>query len=188
MQSAINKKQIEDDIYAWVNTFIQPDSGTSWNVVIREQKAPQPNPPYTTLKIITDITKLGLNSNLRPDPDDATGRTLAAFGDVRLTCSIQSFGNGAREAIDRLRSSLDLPEVNEDYFRSKGYSTIEIPPIEDVTEALNTVFEERAIMELGIYLKTKITSTVSTIETVQGEYSISKADGSTVDGDYEIGG
>lgn len=177
MTDGLNLTTFRDDLYDWVNSFIQRDAGDTITLTWVEGQAgsigvkddvpaPQPAPPYVTMK---------LDGPFKEGADDleynSTGDSYTLSGFRRFIFSVQSFGIGAMQDLQRLQGSIDLPESQE-FLRDKGIGIGVEPSVTDLTGIVQTEFEERAIIEIEIYVCHSIDSTVSQIRTSIIDYDL----------------
>lgn len=127
---------LKDDIFDWV------DSLTASTIIWAEQMASQPAPPYITLKIISGPVKLGDELRFNTSNDKFFTAGLRQF-----TLSIQGFGTNALQDLTDILGALDDPDVFED-LKDKSLALVSTPSIIDLTQLLDTVFEERAALDL----------------------------------------
>lgn len=155
-------QEIKDAIYTWAS------SNVTAQVIWAEQEGPRPERPYLTLKLITGPTKTMAIDNFKYD-NDLTKFVLN--GDRSVVLSINAFGNDAFDLLATLQNSLDDPTVIDELFEN-SLSILDDGDIRDVTLALETSFETRAVMEVTFGYAHKRETSVVDIQKVEleGDY------------------
>jgi hypothetical protein len=155
------------------------------------QNAPRPPLPFLSLNIITSV-KQGQDYKgdleVTPVPPDGEEVRRRLEGFRFLTLSVNGYGPGVLQALESLRTSLDLHEVVE-AFDLAGLASIDHPPIQDLSDALDSRTEERANLTLEFSLAVEAQENLYAfgyIETVQGTGTITKDDGTEHVQDFEV--
>ena len=144
-------KTIRDAIFDWVRDYSLSNCFPSLvenHILWADQDGHQPKPPYIALKIISGPTKIGSMDEMFMDE---TTNTLKVDGLRTITLNIEVFGSDALEITTRLEASLQFPQVAE-YFRARDMSAYDNSGITDVTELLETIYEQRASMDVFFYV------------------------------------
>ena len=137
-----------------IYTWFSETSGIT--TIWAEQAGPKPSRPFATLKLITGAVKMGGQDNLRVSSD---GR-FVLNGPRSITLRAQVFGKDALEILTTVRDSLDDPDVI-DVLDAEGLAVMDDGEPSDITEALETIFEQRAVLdvkfEFNVERATKVT-------------------------------
>ena len=172
MSDGLYVDKIRDNVFDWVNRFIQRPNGVDVAVTWAEGEggiaavkadvmSPQPKPPYVSMSLSGPF-KTGSDTLEYNSEDD----NYTITGHRQFNISIQSFGIGATQDLTRLLGAIELPE-SLDQLRSKGISISNVPNVQNITTRLQSKFQERAIIEISIYVCHSIVSNVSQIRTVE---------------------
>lgn len=140
---------IKDALYTWFKKTSGLDS-----VIWADQDGPRPARPYATLRLITGAVKLGGQDNLRVNESGV----FYLNGPREITVSINVMGVSALDILTTARDSLDDPSVIDD-LEADGIAIIEDGSPQNITELLETGFEERAQMDLKIGFQAERDST-----------------------------
>lgn len=106
---------------------------------------------------------MGINDELDYDALDGKFKTK---GLRSLTVNVQVFGKLAGEILSGLQVSLELPEVSEQ-FRARHISVYDNSGVTDVSAQLEESTEERASMDLFVYVPVEGVSGVGSIDGVE---------------------
>ncbi len=155
--------QVKDIIYDWVVQYsidacfkeqVEP------HIIWAEQTGPQPEPPYLTLKVISN-PDVGVKAPFTYEND-----TLSYEKQKSLTLRVNMYGENAMEVLSKLDDSLSLPEVRE-YFIKNELSAYDTAGVFDTTVFLDTIYEQRATLDVFFYYGQSIVSKVKSINTVE---------------------
>ena len=161
--SAIRTKLIE-----FINSAL---TDTGETVVIAGQNAPRPDPPFVSLKITAGSQKVGA---LDEKVYSTARASFVQKAKRRLTVQITAFGSAADNAapvraldiIEDIRVHIDNP-VGHDILRSAGLSVMGDTNITDLTEALETTWLPKAILDLNMLTTFLVDYDPGSIETVK---------------------
>jgi len=171
----MNITAIEDALYAWATGV------TAWPAVFAEQNAPRPGDGFQDTKPYVTI-RLGTSARIAQDfvdvPDAAT-LDQAIIGNREFVVMIQTYGPGARQTAENLRSSFSKPSVQA-AFRAASLVYVDSENVENITELLVSEYEERAILDFTIRTAEELTDEPGVIETVNGQGTIKDPTGATV--------
>jgi hypothetical protein len=125
-------------VYDWFSK--QSGIQTIW----QQESGPRPPRPYATLRLNTGQVKIGGQDNLRQDP---TTGVYSLNGPRRITVACNIYGDGALERLTKVRDSLDDPAVI-DQLDASGIAVEDDGEPQNITEALESHFEDRALMDV----------------------------------------
>lgn len=128
--------EIKAAIYSWVN------SCACRSVIWANQDAPAPARTYITL-LISRIAAVGRDY---VSPPDSAG-TSRVQGNREFTLSLQAFGDSAIQDLMDLRDSLETVSVQQ-ALADSGLAIVEHQQIQDVTFALGSTLEPRAVFDV----------------------------------------
>lgn len=157
---------IQNALYDWVRRTISgliPDE----NIVWRQQGQAFPLRPCVTLKIIDGPRNVGRSGNL----SEGAGTKFGVGVQAVMTISVQVFGSTrihrpmAYQSVIELHSSTMDPEVLSRLSRA-GISVQDRGDPVNLTELVETEYEERAGFDLLIGVAQNIVSDPGTIQTV----------------------
>lgn len=100
-----------------------------------------------------------------------TTYTVATEGMRKAIASINIFGENALDTLAKVRDSLDRPDVSEN-FALAGISHLDETQVNDLTALQETLYEERAQMDLTVTFVAGSEVDVGTIESVRIEGTI----------------
>lgn len=147
-------------IYQTLYNWLTAESGLT--VIRANQKGPRPARPYASLNFLNPSNRLG-NSI---DQQRATDAGLVAAEGMRsAVASINIFGDNALDTMAAVRDSLDRADVQE-VFEDGEIAHLDEGPITDLTELQETIYEERAQMDLTLSFVASSEVDVGTIEEV----------------------
>lgn len=165
----IDLSAVKTALYTWANTA----SGIT--VVFADQSAPRPAKPYISLKV-TGLNSIGHDYEGLPD---ATGD--ASFrGNREFQVYAQTIGSNAIQYAEALHSSLEM-RASRDQLATAGIVFVENLGINDITELLETEWEERAQIDFRFRIASVDTENVGLIEHVEVTQTINDVDGSTIE-------
>lgn len=170
---AFSAKTIRDGLYTWVTGV------TGLQTIWLNPNAPRPKLPYITLNM-TDFQLMNWDWISPPD-DDGMAYLL---GDREFLLEVQYYGDNKFDVMEKLRSSLQIPTIRESLLNA-GVVFVNRESLMDLTELLDTKYEQRIIMELKFRVSNQGVTDVETfeigyIETVSGEGTFKNIDGSVV--------
>ena len=139
---AIDYKNFQNAVYAWVVS--QVSQPCIWD----KPNQPRPKPPYVTLSFITTGVRRGGRGELR---DEGSGFSVNDM--ISITVSVKSYSQDTNEfqtalsTISTLQISLAKEDVGE-ALRKKGVAIWDEGSILDISELLESGFEQRASMDV----------------------------------------
>ena len=131
--------------FATINTAIK-DFLTTYGSAFAtqaENNRPRPSLPYFTFRTAS-LVPIGNDSVLTPN-EDGVAETI---GDREFTISIQYFGDNAVGKLDYLYTCLTKEKVKSDFEVAGFVFVMLIGNINNISELLDSKFEERASMDL----------------------------------------
>jgi len=134
--------EVENKLHAWAKNI----SGRE--AIWENQTAPQPVPPYISLKI-TNVSKDGY--------DDVRYKDDKHYlcGLRRITLSVQVYGQNSLTILTKLKDSLEMQDIESD-LKTVGLGTIEATDILDTTVLIDTVWEGRHSMDVMFNLASNV--------------------------------
>lgn len=162
--------QVEDALRTWVKNA----AGLGERVIMADQGHARPQRPYADVKV-NAMESRGRDEQ-RPIDDDGE-REVVGVRAVRAT--IRTFGANALELSEKIRSALWLETVT-DLLRAAGVSFWTAQPSLDLTTAIETSLEPRAVFEALFGVASMQTENVGIIECVEGEGTFLDVAGTTV--------
>jgi hypothetical protein len=161
--SLITRATIEAAVVTWLS------DATSKTVILANQGTPRPARPYLTV-LISSVRTVG--------GEDA--RAISAvgvqtiYGDREVSVSVQAFGAGALDLARAAALALNKETVRQKLATSGLCPSGITPIVAELTELLETDFEERAQFDAVLALGETYTDTVGLIEHVEGEGTITQ--------------
>jgi hypothetical protein len=157
------RANIETAVLAWL------EAATSETVIFAEQGKPRPSTPYLTAKV-GNIVSFGQDDRRgMTDPGAPSYATQTYRGDREINVSVQAFGSGAmdlaRAAANALRTETTRAQLATAGLCHRGV----VPAVNELTELLETDFEERAQFDATLAFGEEYTDTVPLIEDVEGQ-------------------
>lgn len=140
-------------------TWFSETSGitTIWS----EQSGPRPKRPYATLKVVSGAAKIGGEDNLR----QASSGRFVLNGPRTFALRCQVYGENALTILNEVRDSLDDPLIVEQLDES-GIAIVDDGNPSDITEALETYFEQRAVLDVMLQINTERPTKVGSLAKV----------------------
>lgn len=130
-------------------------------IIFANQNAPRPSYPFMTMHILSKEENEHADI---PRPNDLGVTTISKT--KNFTVSVQSFGPGSLDIMDDLRRTLEKVTVTQD-LRSDGIAFIRVVSgVNDLSDTVDTEFEERAGMDVQFRTTAIVTDTVGVIESV----------------------
>ncbi len=167
------------DLAAFRQTVFDWASGESGLTTIFERpNQPRPSTPYVSLNIVGGPVKQGGQQEVRFDDPTFSVNALLA-----LTVSVKAYGNQTNDPISiltNLQLSLGKLEVLES-LRSGGIAVWNEGPISDISEVLETGFEERANMDVLFAASHSTVTDGGLIEKVDLSGEVEADTGNTID-------
>ena len=152
----IDRSALEDSLYAWADAVL------SVPVIFAEQGGPRPSVPYITIKVRAPTMTGPLEE---APPDSNRDQETRIYYEVPV--SIQLFGSGAMDRATKLQFSLGKSADGPGYTLSQaGLSHLRTDGMDDITELVDTEWEERVSLDLIFMHQATETDAVDTIEHV----------------------
>ena len=182
MSDGLNLNTLRDNLFNWVNAYIQrpgedeDDITVTWAEgesgvagISSDVLSPQPQPPYLSMSLNGPF-KSGSDTIQYNSSDD----NYTITGHRRFTLEIQSFGVGAMQDLLRLQGIIQSPNSILS-LRQNGISINNVPDVNNITTSLQSKFQERAIIEISIYVAHQIISCIGSIEGVDLYFNTDRA-------------
>lgn len=167
-------------IYVWANAVLNGD-GQGVTVFWGEPNGPRAPNPSVRLKLITGPAMIGMDE-LRQDDEDPPNFSIV--GPRTMTLSITAYGDLAAQMISDLQTSVSDPSKVAT-MDAAGVGVLSFGPPRDLTELLETKFEQRHQVDANLIVMEEVTSKPGTIESVEVGGSIEKPDGAgEINGDF----
>lgn len=153
----MTEQELKFAIYEWLSSEL------GITVIYADQNAPRPDKPYATIRIISE-NKLGGNDEGATVDDDG----IQSFcGQREAAVSLNIYGEDAFDSMKLALNSLSKPSILEDFFYNDDIAILNKGDILNLTDVLETEFEERAQMDLLVGYAEEYTDDVGYIETVE---------------------
>ena len=171
----IDFETVEKALWTWVSG----ESGleTIWD----EPNAPRPKTPYALLGLVSPPVKYGSKDDLR----SAGGDDFEITGQRSVAYSVKVLGRDAVSYVTDLQMSLEKPSVQE-ALRAAGLAVWEEGDVLDISELLETGFEERANMDVVFGISATTEEAVGELKNVEVQGEITLEDGTTRDVDIDV--
>lgn len=149
---------LKTSLYNWVIANIP----VGMPAVYYYPNAPRPEVDYVSLQI-TSLSQIGWDYVPRPT---ATPGTVTQVGDREFTFQVQAYGGDVLTVLENLRTSLQKQTVL-DTLRANGIVFVNQFPINDITDLIDTRFEQRATMDILFRISQQYLDTLGIIDIVQ---------------------
>lgn len=164
-------KQLKTAMYDWAVANVPSDMP----VVYYYPNAPRPVVDYVSLQI-SAVNQIGWDYVPRPSDDPGI---VEQVGDREFTMSIQAYGGDVLTVLNNLRTSLQKDTVL-DTLRANGVAFVNWFSINDITDLIDSRFEQRAAMDVLFRIADEYFDTLGTIGQLELEEEILNVDGSTI--------
>lgn len=158
-------------LYNWA--FANTPSGMP--VIWYFPNSPRPTVDYVTLNI-SAVQQIGWD--YEPRPTLASG-AVTQVGDREFTLTAQAYGGDVMTVLNNLRTSLQKQTVL-DTLRSSGVVFVDWFPINNITELVDSRFEQRATMDILFRIADTYGDTLGTIAQAEITEELFIADGTQV--------
>lgn len=156
--------ELKKNIIYWAKTY--SGISESGRHIWAYQNSTQPASPYITLNITSGLRKLSTTDSLIFDGNTSS---FNVSGPRTFNLDVNVYGKNAFAIANDLAISLENPKVT-DFFRSKNLSVFgSTPNVINITELLDTIYEERAMFELIFNTTYCINTDLNYIETVEAQ-------------------
>lgn len=164
----IDFDQLYNDTATWVKTVT---GLTDANVIPQNDAGVRPSGQYATIRVL-DPEKIGHDSyKITTNAIDDTTVDINYDGIRRVMISINIFRGDALGAMDKLKSSFDRV-LTQEYFAGKNIGIINSSETRDLSDVVNSAWEERRQADFFFYVTNLETETLEAIETVTGTNQI----------------
>lgn len=123
--------------------------------------SPRPLVDYITL-YITSVSQIGWDYTQEPTSDAGIANMI---GDREFVLQVSSYGGDPLTVLNNLRTSLQKETVL-DSLRANGIVFVSWYDISDVTQLIDSRFEQRAVMDIRFRIADIYTDTLGVIDTV----------------------
>ena len=164
-------KDLKTALYNWAVANVP----SSMPVIYYYPNAPRPTVDYVTL-VISSVSQIGWD--YVPQPIDADG-DVEQVGDREFIVTAQGYGGDPLTVLENLRTSLQKQTVL-DTLRASGIVFCDWFPINDITDLVDSRFEQRATMDIRFRIAHEYFDTLGTIAQVEAEEVILNVDGTIV--------
>lgn len=164
----------EDVIQAMRGVVVTGSGLADGKVIFANQAAPRPAPPYATINPRISMVRLGAYDEERLV--DGQPGIIKRIGHRRITASINLFGPDALALAAATQDGLERYDVLGT-LETVGLTVISRGELRDLTNFLETEYEERGQFDVTFGLAVDSTEDVSWIEAVEfeGEYDTNGA-------------
>jgi hypothetical protein len=146
---------------AWYK-FVNDNTESEVTVIFADESAPRPNKPYITLKIIS-----GPNAKGFDDIRYINNTEFSLSGMRQYSLSIQGFGVDMHDALSKLQTILDSPNVIAQLKEDADIAIVNKGSVSDITVALETSFERRFNMDIIFNTSENLSITLDVIESTK---------------------
>lgn len=158
-------------LYNWASANVPSGMPVIWLF----PNAPRPTVDYVTLRI-SAFDQIGWD--YIPQPVDEAG-DVEQVGDREFTLQVEAYGGQAMQIVENLRTSLQKQTVLAS-LAVNGIAYFDWATINDLTELVDSRFEQRALGEFRFRLAQIYADVLGTIAQAQITEVILNVDGSTV--------
>jgi hypothetical protein len=162
---------VRTNLYNWAVANIP----NGMPVIYLYPNAPRPTVDYISL-YISSVNQIGWDWT--QDPLNTSGDS-AMVGDREFTLQVQAYGGDPITVMQNLRTSLQKQSVL-DSLRVNGIVFVNWFPINDVTDLIDSRYEQRASMDILFRIADVYTDNLGVIETVELQEVFENASGNIV--------
>ena len=137
MPSPVNITGFRQTVFNWLTQV------TEQTVIFEFPNQPRPKTPYVSIQLITGPVKGGQDDTINQE----TGTKFDVVGQRSITANIKAHGGDAVQTLADVQSSIDVPATIE-LLGSNNVAIFDDSPILNITEILESGFEERASMDV----------------------------------------
>ena len=137
--------------------------------------APRPTVDYVTF-LMASVNQIGWD--FVPRPTTAPG-VVTQVGDREFTLTVNAYVGDVMTVMNNLRTSLQKDTVL-DTLRANGIVFVSWFPINDITDLVDSRFEQRATMDILFRLADTYSDTLGSIAQVELEEHVENVDGTVV--------
>lgn len=166
----MNFAAIEDAIFNWVTTVLDPAVTVIWD----EPDKPRPESPSARLSFLQGPTTLGLDE-IRDNPADPQGYRI--LGQRTMVLSVMAYGDLSFQIISDLQTSMADPNLM-DVLHAVNVSILSSSSMRDVTTPLETKYEKRAQMDFNLLASEDKAITPGTVSGISLESQTGAIEGS----------
>lgn len=140
-------------------TWMQRETGLT--IIFAEQSKQRPQLPYGSIKFVNPAVRVGGRDEIRIQGENST-----VVGQRTTLASLNIFGKNANDVMSKLLTSLDRPDVI-DLFSEAGMSHVGETGPNDLTELMETQYQERSQMDLSLMYTDTQDAKLGFIESVE---------------------
>jgi hypothetical protein len=167
----IDFNSVRTSLYNWVVANVS----SGMPVIYLYNNSPRPTVDYITL-YISSVTQIGWDFVQSPLDDVGSSQQV---GDREFTLQINAYGGDPITVLQNLRTSLQIQSVL-DTLRANGIVFANWFPINDITELVDSRYEQRGSMDILFRMADIYSDNVGVIDTVVYEEKYLNADGSVI--------
>lgn len=146
---------LRDAVYDWIAPLVAPAP-----VVWGHQNNPRPAKPYV-LAIITPSRAVGQDYVSPPDNNGIA----TVLGNREFTLMLQYVGAGGYDALERVRTSLEMPTVLQS-LHADDIASVRVEDMQDISALADSRYEDRYMLDATMRVENYCTDAVGLIETV----------------------
>lgn len=167
----IDFSQVRTSLYQWVVANIP----VAMPAIYLYSNSPRPTVDYVTL-YISSVVQIGWDYVQDPMSDAGINQQV---GDREFTLQIQAYGGDPLTVLNNLRTSLQKQSVL-DTLRANGIALANWFPVNDLTQLVDTRFEQRGSMDVLFRMADIYSDTSGVIDIVQLEEVFQDAKGNII--------
>lgn len=164
----LNFNTVRTNLYNWAVANVP----SGMPVIYYYQNAPRPTVDYVTL-YISSLVQIGRDFTQGTFDD---GGSSDLVGDREFTLQVQAYGGDPLTILENLRTSLQIESVLAT-LRAVGIVYVNWFPINDITDLIDSRFENRGTMDLLFRIAQMVTENIGAIDTVEANETIYNPDG-----------
>lgn len=145
---------LQDAIYDWAAGILG-----AVPVIWYHENAPRPTVPYVALHLFT-VRSVGVDAQLPPTHAGA----IEVVGNRDFTLECQGIGLSSMDFLEKLKTSLERPTVQESLREAAGICVVDRGAISDISDLVDSRWEERNVMDLFFRFAQVDTDTPGVIE------------------------
>lgn len=149
---------VRTNLYNWAIANLPSGMPVIWLY----PNSPRPTIDYVSL-YITTVTQVGWDWTQAPTDDNGISNMV---GDREFVIQAQAYGGDPVTILNNLRTSLQKQTVL-DSLRQNGIVFFNWNPINDITELVDSRYEQRASMEINFRIADQYTDNLGVIDTVE---------------------
>jgi hypothetical protein len=149
---------LQNALFTWATANTPANTPVLWLY----PNAPRPTTQYVTL-LISSFVQIGRDWNNSPTTTSGIGNFV---GDREFTLQVQAYGDTPMQVLENLRTSLQKTSVLS-ALNAAGIVYVNWNPILDITDLVDSRYEQRCTMDLLFRLAQKYTDNLGFIANVE---------------------